>query len=238
MDTRTKLLIVDDEVDLLAELKPLLERSGYAVVTAIDGEQALAQVEKARPDLIVLDVMMPHLDGREVLRRLRRQDNWTPVILLTQVGSSVERALSLQEGADDYLNKPYDPLELLARIQAVLRRTQRGNAPLSSHRTLRSGTLALDRQMRQVTLNQAPVSLTARATGVLEYLMLHAGEVIDRQRLLDEVWGWSYPADTRAVDIRIAEIRKQLADDAADPHFIETVIGHGYRFLGRVEGGS
>ena len=238
MDTRTKLLIVDDEVDLLAELKPLLERSGYAVVTAGDGEQALAQVEKARPDLIVLDVMMPHLDGREVLRRLRRQDNWTPVILLTQVGSSVERALSLQEGADDYLNKPYDPLELIARIQAVLRRTGRGNAPLSSHRMLRSGALELDRQMRQVTLDGAPVSLTARATGVLEYLMLHAGEVIDRQRLLDEVWGWSYPADTRAVDIRIAEIRKQLEDDAADPHFVETVIGHGYRFLGRVEGRS
>lgn len=236
MTRKTKLLIVDDEVDLLAELRPLLERSGYEVVTATDGEGALARVREERPDLIILDVMMPRLDGREVLRRLRQEDDWTPVILLTQVGSSVERALSLQEGADDYLNKPYDPMELMARIQAVLRRTQRGSAPLTSQRHLQSGGLALDRQARQVTLEGAPVSLTARAFRVLEYLMLHAGEAVGRERLLDEVWGWSYPVDTRAVDIRIAEIRKGLGDDAGNPRFVETVVGHGYRFLGEVEG--
>lgn len=237
MTRKTKLLIVDDEVDLLAELRPLLERSGYEVVTATDGEGALARVREERPDLIILDVMMPRLDGREVLRRLRQEDDWTPVILLTQVGASVERALSLQEGADDYLNKPYDPMELMARVQAVLRRTQRGSAPLTSQRHLRSGGLALDRQARQVTLEDAPVSLTARAFRVLEYLMLHAGEAVGRERLLDEVWGWSYPVDTRAVDIRIAEIRKGLGDDAGNPRFVETVVGHGYRFLGEVEGG-
>jgi len=236
MTKKTKLLIVDDEVDLLAELRPLLERSGYDVVTATDGERALEQVHEARPDLIILDVMMPRLDGREVLRRLRRQDDWTPVILLTQVGSSVERALSLQEGADDYLNKPYDPMELIARVQAVLRRTRRGRAPLTSHRHLQSGALMLDRQARKVTSDGTAVSLTARAFRVLEYLMLHAGEAVSRERLLDEVWGWSYPVDSRAVDIRIAEIRKALADDAADPRLVETVVGHGYRFLGQVEG--
>ena len=236
MDGKTKLLIVDDEVDLLAELRPLLERSGYNVVTATDGQRALAKVRETRPDLIILDVMMPRLDGREVLRRLRQEDDWTPVILLTQVGSSVERALSLQEGADDYLNKPYDPMELIARIQAVLRRTQRGSVPLTSRRRLQSGALGLDRQARKVTLDGRDISLTARAFRVLEYLMLHAGEAVSRERLLDEVWGWSYPGDTRAVDIRIAEIRKALGDDAADPGFIETVVGHGYRFLGEVEG--
>jgi len=233
---KTKLLIVDDEVDLLAELRPLLERTGYEVVTATDGERALERVREARPDLIILDVMMPRLDGREVLRRLRQQDDWTPVILLTQVGSSVERALSLQEGADDYLNKPYDPMELIARVQAVLRRTRRGDAPLTSQRHLRSGGLGLDRQARQVTVDGAAVALTSRAFSVLEYLMLHAGEAVSRERLLDEVWGWSYAVDTRAVDIRIAEIRKTLNDDAGNPRFVETVVGHGYRFLGTVEG--
>lgn len=238
MTSKTKLLIVDDEADLLAELRPLLERSGYAVVTAADGESALERVQEARPDLIILDVMMPRLDGREVLRRLRQQDDWTPVILLTQVGSSVERALSLQEGADDYLNKPYDPMELIARVQAVLRRTRRGRAPLTGQRYLHSGLLALDRQAREITVKGKTVSVTARAFRVLEYLMLHAGEAVSRDRLLDEVWGWSYPVDTRAVDSRIAEIRKALDDDAADPRFVETVVGHGYRFLGEVEGRS
>jgi DNA-binding response OmpR family regulator len=236
MTTRRKLLIVDDETDLLAELKPLLERSGFEVVTAIDGEQALQRVEEAAPDLIVLDVLMPHLDGREVLRRLRSSNNWTPVILLTQVGTSMERAMSLQEGADDYLNKPYDPLELIARIQAILRRVQHGSQALTSYRRLISGDLVLDRQARQARLGSRTLSLTARAFGVLEYMMLHAGEAVARERLLDEVWGWAYPVDTRAVDIRIAEIRKAVDDDASEPKYIETVVGYGYRFIASVEG--
>src|SRR5436190_1927983 len=133
-----KLLIVDDETALVAELKPLLERVGYSIVTALDGERALEQVERASPDLIVLDVIMPRLDGREVLRRLRQENNWTPVILLTRVGNTAERTLGLQEGADDYLNKPYDPLELVARIQAILRRTygKSQNQSLNSYKVL------------------------------------------------------------------------------------------------------
>src|SRR5574341_2417411 len=137
---RQKLLIVDDESDLLAELSPLLERAGFEVWKAIDGEQALASVQSRRPDLVVLDVLMPRIDGREVLRQLRQSGNWTPVILLTCMGTPAERALSLQEGADDYLNKPFEPLELIARVQAVLRRA-RGHAqqPLSSYRRLVTG---------------------------------------------------------------------------------------------------
>ncbi len=234
--SKKKLLVVDDESDLLAELKPLLERSGYEVFLASDGEQALDVVEKTRPDLIILDVLMPRLDGREVLRRLRQADDWTPVILLTQVGSAAERVLSLQEGADDYLNKPFDAMELIARVQAVLRRTQRGRLPLTSFRRLVSGDLTLDRQTRQAALPGEALPLTARAVGVLEHLMLHAGEVITRERLLDEVWGWSTSVESRAVDIRIAELRKALRDDSADPQYIETVVGQGYRFLGEVEG--
>jgi DNA-binding response OmpR family regulator len=235
---KTRLVIADDEADLLAELRPLLERSGYEVATAVDGEDALAVIRKVRPNLIILDLLMPKLDGRDVLRRLRQEGDWTPVILLTRVNTSAERVLSLQEGADDYLNKPFDPLELVARVQAILRRTQRGSGSLAGSRFLNSAALRLDRQVRQVMLDGQPVVLTARAVGVLEYLMLNPGEIIPRERLLDEVWGWSYALETRAVDIRIAEIRRALDDNPDHPHFIETVVGQGYRFVGQVQGGS
>jgi DNA-binding response OmpR family regulator len=234
--SKIKLMIVDDEVDLLAELKPLMERSGYDVISAANGAQALEMIPREKPDLIVLDMLMPRLDGRDVLRRLRQAGNWTPVILLTKVNTPAERVMSLQEGADDYLNKPFDPLELVARVQAILRRTQQGSLPLSSFRRLISGGLALDRQLRQVWLDNNPVNLTARAVGVLEFLMLNPQEVISRERLLDEVWGWSDALETRAVDIRIAEIRKVLDEDSEQPRWIDTVIGQGYRFLGAIQG--
>ena len=233
---KQRLLVADDEADLVAELKPLLERSGFEITIAGDGEQALKLIEQVEPDLVILDVMMPRLDGREVLRRLRGADNWIPVILLTQVGTPLERALSLQEGADDYINKPFDPFELVARIQAVLRRTQRGNLPLSSHMQLVCDDLAVDRRSREAWFAGEPLALTARAFSVLEYLMLHGGQIVLRDQLLDEVWGWSYIVDSRAVDVRVAELRKALNDDAAEPTYIETVVGQGYRFLRRVEG--
>jgi DNA-binding response OmpR family regulator len=235
---KIQILVVDDEPDLLAELAPLLERTGFSVTTASDGQQALTLTGQIHPDLIVLDVLMPHLDGREVLRQLRQAGNWTPVILLTRVGSPTERALSLQEGADDYLNKPFEPLELIARIQAVLRRIHHGSQPLNSFRRLVSGDLVIDRQTRQVKIGERSLALSARAFGVLEYLALHSQEVITRDRLLDQVWGWSYPVGTRTVDTRINELRRALEDDPDQSHFIETVIGTGYRFVGEVEGQS
>jgi len=233
---KIRLMIVDDEVDLLAELKPLMERSGYEVLSASNGEQALELAAKQKLDLIILDMLMPRLNGRDVLRRLRETGNWTPVILLTKVNTLTERVLSLQEGADDYLNKPFDPLELVARVQAVLRRTQRGSLPLSSFRYLVSGDLSLDRQLRQAQLSGALLNLTSRAVGVLEFLMLNTHEIVLRERLLDEVWGWNNALETRAVDIRIAEIRKALEEDSGQPRYIETIIGSGYRFLIDVQG--
>jgi DNA-binding response OmpR family regulator len=146
--------------------------------------------------------------------------------------------MSLQEGADDYLNKPFEPMELIARVQAVLRRAKgHSQQPLSSQRRLASGELRLDRQTRQATLNKQALTLTARGFSVLEYLMLHPGEIIPRERVLVEVWGWANAVDTRAVDIRIAELRKALDEDPAHPRFIQTVIGEGYCFVGDVEGG-
>ncbi|WP_322801348.1 response regulator transcription factor [Thermoflexus sp.] len=232
---RPRILLVDDEPDLLAELTSLLERFGFCVLTARHGEEALRRIAEERPDLVVLDVLMPRLDGREVLRRLRQAGDWTPVILLTRVGTPAERAFSLQEGADDYLNKPFEPMELVARIQAVLRRARPGKPPLTARR-LRCGELVLDRQARKAWRAGVGLALTPRAFALLEFLMLHAGEVLTREHLLDQVWGWAYPVGPRAVDIRIAEIRKALDDDPESPRYIETVVGYGYRFIGDVEG--
>jgi len=204
--------------------------------TASDGLAALEQVEQAAPDLIVLDVLMPRLDGRETLRRLRQAGDWTPVILLTQVGEAFERAMALEEGADDYLNKPFDPRELLARARAVLRRAQGSPVALSSAWKITSSGLVLDRRARRAILAGNVLSLTPKALSLLEYLMTHPDELITRERLLDAVWGWDYPAGTRAVDTRIAELRRALGDEAEEPRFIETVTGEGYRFRAAVEG--
>jgi DNA-binding response OmpR family regulator len=231
----THLLLVDDEQAITMNLAPFLERSGFAVSVVVNGEEALRQVESAAPDLMILDVLMPKLDGREVLRRLRRAGNWTPVILLTQVGESTERALALEEGADDYLNKPFDPHELLARIRTVLRRAQRGQPPLAAAWRLACGELLFDRRARRLVLRGQALTLTPKATALLEYLLTHPDELLTRERLLEAVWGWDYPAGTRTVDTRIAELRRALEANATDPQWIETVPGEGYRFVGKVE---
>jgi DNA-binding response OmpR family regulator len=238
MEDAPHILLVDDEQAITDNLSPFLARSGFRVTVASDGEQALRTIEEVAPDLVVMDVLMPRVDGREALRRLRRADNWTPIILLTQIGESVERAMALEEGADDYLNKPFDPHELVARIRAVLRRSQTGQRPLSAAWRLSCGRLSLDRRSRRAYLGDEELLITPKALVLLEYLMTHPDELVTRDRLLDAVWGWDYPAGTRAVDSRVAELRRALEDDAADPRFIETVPGQGYRFAADVEAGG
>jgi DNA-binding response OmpR family regulator len=230
-----RVLLVDDERDITENLASFLGRSGFEVEVASDGHAALAIAEEVKLDLIVLDVMMPKMDGREVLRTLRQAGNWTPIILLTQVGEASERAMALEEGADDYLNKPFDPVELVARMRAVLRRAKPGQPPLSAAWNLISGNLRFDRRSRRVFLGEEELTLTPKALALLEFLMTHPDELVTRDRLLDVVWGWDYPVGTRAVDTRVAEVRKALNDDPASPGFIETVPGQGYRFLPRVE---
>ncbi len=235
MDNKTRILLVDDETAITTNLAPFLERSGFSVTTAANGEEALQQVAGFAPHLVIMDVLMPKLDGREALRRLRTSGNATPVILLTQVGESTERAMALEEGADDYLNKPFDPLELVARIRAVLRRVRPGQPPLATSSRLVSDGLLLDRATHRASLNGHELALTPKATVLLEYLLTHPDELITRERLLDAVWGWDYPAGTRTVDTRIAELRKALSDDPTEPRFIETVPGQGYRYVASVE---
>ena len=233
-----KILLVDDERAITDNLAPFLERTGFAVEVAVDGEDALGKAARSAPDLIVSDILMPRLDGREMLRRLRQAGDWTPVILLTQVGESTERAMALEEGADDYLNKPFDPHELVARIRAVLRRARPGVPPLTASQRLACGDLVLDRQSRRAYVGSKEANLTPKAVALLEYMMTHPDELLTRDRLLDAVWGWDYPTGTRTVDTRIAELRRVLGDDPTDPQYIETVPGQGYRFVALVEARS
>jgi DNA-binding response OmpR family regulator len=235
MDAKQKILLVDDEPAIIDNLAPFMERSGFNVITAQNGIEALQKIAKEKPDLLVMDVLMPKMDGRETLRQLRRSNNWIPILLLTQVGESSERAMALEEGADDYLNKPFDPHELVARIHAILRRAKPGQPPISMAWKLLSGALMLDRRARRIYLNESEIILTPKALLLLEYLMTHPDELVTRDRLLDVVWGWDYPVGTRAVDTRIAELRRALKDEHSNPKFIETVPGQGYRFIGELE---
>src|SRR5258706_4609112 len=235
MDEKTIILLADDDSAVTDSLAPFLERAGFHVLVAGDGASALEKAQVQHRDLLVLDVLMPRMDGREVLRRLRHAKNWTPTILLTRVGESSERALALEEGADDYLNKPFDPHELLARIRAILRRARPGEKSLSAAWMLACGDLTLDRHARRAKLGGKILELTPKALSVLEYLMTHPDECVSRERLLEMVWGWQYPAGTRTVDTRMAELRRALDDDPEDPHFIETVPGEGYRFDAEVQ---
>jgi DNA-binding response OmpR family regulator len=234
MSGKTTLLLADDDPAVTDSLAPFLERAGFPVLVVADGVSALEKVAALRPDLLLLDVLMPGLDGREVLRRLRARRDWTPTILLTRVGESSERALALEEGADDYLNKPFDPHELLARIHTVLRRARPGEKSLSSAWRLASDGLTLDRRARRAILEDKTLTLTPKALAVLEYLMTHPDECVSRERLLEMVWGWEYPAGTRTVDTRVAELRRALGDDPEKARFIETLPGEGYRFAGQV----
>lgn len=233
-ESRPKILLVDDEVSIISTLQTFLELSGFDVVTARNGFEALERVTQERPDLIVLDVLMPQLDGREALRQLRRRGDWTPVILLTQVTGTAQRIMAIEEGADDYLNKPFDPQELVVRIRAILRRTQAGQQPLHAARRLRSDHVSLDRSARRVYVRGREVPLTPKAIAILEYFMLHPDELVTRERLLDAVWGWESAVGERVVDTRIAELRRALDDDPSRPRFIETVPGAGYRFIAPV----
>lgn len=238
MNPKIHVLLVDDEEIIRDNLGSLLQRDGFTVSLAVDGQDALNKLKKLNPDIIVLDVIMPNLNGREVLRRIREDANWTPVILLTQIGDADERATALEEGADDYLNKPFNTHELIARIQSLLRRSKIHQPPLTTCLKLQSGDLVLDRTSHRVFLCSKEIILTPKAFTVLEYLMTHPDELISRDRLLDVVWGWDYAIGTRAVDTRIAEIRRLLGDDASQPQYIETVPGLGYRFLSEVKHGT
>jgi DNA-binding response OmpR family regulator len=232
----TSLLLVDDDVSITGQVGAFLERAGYRVHCEADGARALERIEALQPDLVILDVLLPGMDGRAVLRALRAKGDHRPVILLTKVGKASERALALEEGADDYLNKPFSSRELLARIRAVLRRAHDASVPLASAWKLTSGDLTLDRRARRAVRNGKTLVLKPKTLALLEYFMTHPDELMTRDRLLNAVWGWEYPAGQRTVDTRVAELRRALGDDVEHPAFLETVPSEGYRFIAPVIG--
>jgi len=228
------ILLVDDEDAIRAGLAAALLRAGFHVVEARNGVEALSLVETHHPDVIALDILMPELDGREVCRRLRQAENWTPLIMLTQISATGEKISSLEEGADDYLNKPFDSYELVARIRALLRRQEMAGRPTQLASVLTSGPLRLERETQRAWLAGNEIQLSNKAFGVLAHLMSRPNVVVSREQLLDQVWGWDDPTGMRTVDVRIAEIRRKLGDEH---QFIETVPGEGYQFVGSVKAG-
>lgn len=224
-----KILVVEDETSILQTVQAYLQRDGHTVYTAQDGPSGLKAARTLRPDLVVLDIMLPGMDGLEVLRQLR-QDSDVYVLILTARSDESDKIVGLTVGADDYLTKPFSPRELAARVKAILRRG-RDAAPKGP--TLRFRRLCIDVEARETRKDDQPVDLTATEFDLVHALARHPGRVLSREQLIELVWGYDYYGDERVVDVHIGRIRKKLEDDPDQPALIVTVRGAGYRFEDR-----
>lgn len=224
------ILVVDDEEPIQELLKFNLENEGYNVLTAFDGPAALKIIEEKRPDLVVLDVMLPGMDGLEVCNQLRQNPKFRdlPVIMLTAKGEEIDKVLGLELGADDYLTKPFSPRELLARIRARLRRIR----PQIQENEIVRGDLRIDLNRFQVSVRGGEVELTPKEFELLRVLATHPGKVYSRDELLERVWGYEYAGDTRTVDVHVRHLRQKVEKDSSNPEYIETLRGIGYRLKG------
>jgi two-component system alkaline phosphatase synthesis response regulator PhoP len=223
-------LVVDDEPKIRAIVRDNLQANGFAVTEQADGPGALRAAVHERPDLVVLDLMLPGLDGIEVLRRLRVTSQ-VPVILLTARDEEIDKLIGLAVGADDYLTKPFSGRELAARARVILRRVSRTAAGPQAAEPIRHGKLTIDPARREVTTPSGPAVLTALDFDLLLALARHAGQVLSRRQLLQAVWGHDYYGDDRVVDVHIRTLRKALRDDAAHPAYIATIRSVGYRLI-------
>jgi len=221
-----RILVVDDEPIIVKTVQAYLEKEGYAVHTALDGPAALKAARAFRPDLIVLDIMLPGLNGIEVLRRLRQESD-VYVLMLTAKADETDKIVGLTVGADDYLTKPFSPRELVARVKAILRRGRGGDM---GELALVFGRLRIEPDARRVWKDDQPVELTSTEFDLLHALARHHGQVLSREQLIEQVWGYDYYGDERVVDVHIGRIRKKVEDDPANPTLIVTVRGVGYRF--------
>lgn len=224
----SKVLVVDDEVAILQALRYNLEKNGYAVCTAGDGRQAISLAEVEKPDLIVLDIMLPVLDGLEVCREIRKRSD-APVLMLTAKDQEIDKVLALELGADDYITKPFSIYELLARIKAHLRR-QRAAPKADAGSVLRGGDIELDTSRQRVKRRGAIVELAPKEFGLLQVLLENKGRVVTRQTLLDRVWGYDYYGDQQTVNVHIRWLREKIEDEPNDPRYIQTVRSRGYLF--------
>ncbi|WP_069801566.1 response regulator transcription factor [Thermogemmatispora onikobensis] len=245
---REKILVVDDEEVLVEAIAYSLEQEGYQVFTALDGRAALELARRERPQLIILDIMLPEIDGLEVCRQLRREPATatTAIMLLTARGEEIDRVVGLEVGADDYVTKPFGRRELLARVRALLRRAaypvtqvppEGGSSPQEataqprrSTRELVAGPVRIDLPGRRVWCRDQEIEMQPKQFDLLVYLVRNRGTVLTRDQLLHHVWGYDYAGDTRTVDVHIRWLREKLEEDPASPKLIQTVRGVGYVF--------
>ena len=239
-----KVLVVDDEAVLVETIAYNLEQAGYEVITAADGASALQAAQRETPDLVLLDIMLPEMDGLEVCRQLRRESNTatTPIVMLTAKGDEIDKVVGLEVGADDYMTKPFGRRELLARVRALLRRADyipaNGEHPAQdtssevarSNRELVAGSLRIDLAGHRVYCRGQEVELQPKQFELLTYLVRNRGTVLTRDQMLHNVWGYDYTGDTRTVDVHVRWLREKLEEDPANPRLIQTVRGVGYRF--------
>ena len=224
-----RILLVEDEPGLVLTLSDRLAREGYAIETSGDGESALERAATEGFDLVLLDVMLPSMNGFDVIRELRRRGIETPVIMLTARGQIVDKVVGLKLGADDYVTKPFEMVELLARIEAKLRR-----APVTPHPAdgYQFGDVRIDFRRAEVARNGEPVELSAREFQLLRYFIEHRGATLTREELLNEVWGYNAMPSTRTVDVHVAWLRQKVEPTPRHPQFILTIHGLGYKFTG------
>jgi two-component system, OmpR family, alkaline phosphatase synthesis response regulator PhoP len=224
-----RLLLIEDEPGLVLTLRDRLTREGYAIETSSDGESGLERAAGEPFDLVLLDVMLPRLNGFDVLRELRKRGADMPVIMLTAKGQVVDKVVGLKLGADDYVTKPFEMVELLARIEAKLRR-----APTLSHPSegYQFDDVRVDFRRAEVTRNGAPLDLSAREFQLLKYFIEHRGATLTREELLNEVWGYNSMPSTRTVDVHVAWLRQKIEPNSRHPQYILTVHGMGYKFAG------
>jgi two-component system alkaline phosphatase synthesis response regulator PhoP len=227
-----KILVVDDEKTLVDTVRAYLENEGYAVRSALDGPAAVREARAFRPDLVVLDIMLPGMDGLEVLRQLRQETRDSQlqdvyVIMLTAKADETDKIVGLTMGADDYMTKPFSPRELVARVKAALRRI-RGQGPARSNLVFKRIRVEVD--ARLAWKDEKPLELTPIEFDLLHVLVRNAGRALSREQLIEQVWGYDYYGDDRVVDVHVGRLRKKIEDDPAEPTLIATVWGAGYRF--------
>jgi DNA-binding response OmpR family regulator len=224
----SKILIVEDEPDMVLGLKDNFEFEGYEVLTASDGQTGLERARTQKPDLLVLDIMLPKLSGLEVCKTLRGEGFEAPIVMLTARGQEIDKVVGLELGADDYVTKPFSIRELLARVRAILRRSEGKKKRLSRYQF---SDVELDFEAYRAKKGNEPLELSPREFELLRYLIERKGETVSRDRLLEDVWGYeSYPS-TRTVDTHIAKLRAKIGDSGSEPRWILTIHGVGYKFV-------
>jgi DNA-binding response OmpR family regulator len=229
----SSILLVDDEPMIIDSLTYSLRREGFEVRAATDGLQALSMFEESRPDLVILDIRLPGLDGLEVCRRLRARSP-VPIIMLTALGNELDRVVGLEVGADDYLPKPFSFRELLARIRSMLRRIELDQRSLRPA-AMQVGELRLEPGSRRVFKRDKEIQLSTREFDLLSLLMSQAGRAISREELISTIWGPDWTGDPRTLEVHVRWLRLKIEDDPTIPRFVQTVRGYGYRFIGNEE---